>query len=61
VDDEAVGVFGRQGLPEPLQRPFRGGWAVTFWGSNLAETDLYDDEAVEVVGIEPSPILRNLP
>src|SRR5215472_18291091 len=47
VDDEAVRMIARQGLPELLQRPFRRGMGSDVLVENLAGSDLHCNEDVE--------------
>ena len=47
VDDEAVRMIARQGLPELLQRPFRRGMGSDVFVENLAGSDLHCNENVE--------------
>src|SRR5215467_9984689 len=47
VDEEAVRMIARQGLPELLQRPFRRGMGSDVLVENLAGSDLHDEEDVE--------------
>src|SRR5215831_19858471 len=47
VDDEAVRMIARQGLPQLLQRPFRRGMGSDVVVENLAGSDLHCNEDVE--------------